>query len=143
MDAEPEREDMTYEEQIRDHRWLATRQLIILRDKGRCRYCRSEERLEVHHVRYGDEPWDIAHAWLITLCETCHVLIHTRDSTFRYDFLFPEMKPEDIRAIREIAWKIGDRHDLASGKGWKRNLALVAIYIAGGAGATKKCRFKK
>lgn len=56
----------------------AMREQVLLRDKRRCRNCRSRKRLSAHHVwwrRFGG-PTDLSN--LVTLCDGCHSLVHVR-----------------------------------------------------------------
>lgn len=67
---------MTYQEQLRDHRWLSKRAEVINRANGRCEQCDNElgERLEVHHGYYvkGKLAWQYDIDTLYCLCSTCH-----------------------------------------------------------------------
>ena len=60
-------------------RWFAgLRELILKRDRFKCRVCGVGRRLVVHH---RDER--NAKSWLITLCIRCHVRLH-RSRRLRY-----------------------------------------------------------
>ncbi len=65
---------MTYEEQLRDPRWMAVREKVINYDGHTCRYCGSHEDLQVHHMRYeyGKMAWEYPMDVLLTLCRRCH-----------------------------------------------------------------------
>jgi hypothetical protein len=107
-----------YELLLKDPRWKDLRDSIIERDGGRCRYCEADERLHVHHTRYGATPWQCGGSFLLTLCEICHERIHTRGSSFNYRLVFKYESEDQIKELQEIAWRIGDRHNLAEGFGW-------------------------
>jgi hypothetical protein len=63
----------TYSEKLKDPRWQRKRLLVCQRDNWTCRDCaNSHNSLEVHHIRYAKEPWDIEDQFLLTLCEGCH-----------------------------------------------------------------------
>lgn len=64
-----------YAEKLKDPRWLTKRYGILHRDKAKCQYCGSNERLEVHHKKYTGEPWDAPDEDLITACHFCHRII--------------------------------------------------------------------
>lgn len=66
------RDTRTYSQKLKDPRWHAKRLEILQRDNFTCRYCETEEHLQVHHIRYGPEPWEIENEYLITLCDCCH-----------------------------------------------------------------------
>jgi len=69
---------MTYAEQLKDPRWLAVRDRIIMRDMNMCRDCHSGDNLHVHHKRYlkGLYAWEYSERDLITLCVKCHRFVH-------------------------------------------------------------------
>lgn len=83
---------MTYEEQLKDERWITLRREILLRDYSMCRKCFSCENLHVHHKQYieGRMAWEYDHLYLITLCEKCHKKEH--DGKELKDFI----KPPDL-----------------------------------------------
>lgn len=64
---------MTYAEKLKDPRWVAKRNEILERDNYCCQCCGEEGKpLQVHHLRYRGEPWEVPNEWLETLCEECH-----------------------------------------------------------------------
>lgn len=69
---------MTYQEKLKDERWLLKRKEILHRDNFTCKghNCPSPKQtlLQVHHMDYipGIEPWDYPNDMLITLCGHCH-----------------------------------------------------------------------
>lgn len=64
---------MKYIDKLRDPRWQYKKAMICQRDAWRCRDCGDGSRnLQVHHHRYGRDPWDIDDKFLRTLCEDCH-----------------------------------------------------------------------
>lgn len=67
-----------YEERLKDTRWIAKSKAIKVRDNFRCRKCRSNKRLQVHHKVYvsGRKPWEYDDRYLITLCNDCHEKEH-------------------------------------------------------------------
>lgn len=69
---------MNYDEQLKDDRWLALRDLIIDRDWKMCQQCMSGKNLQVHHKYYeaGKMAWEYPDSALITLCKKCHALEH-------------------------------------------------------------------
>lgn len=63
----------TYYEKLKDPRWQKKRLKIMERDDFCCQRCgESELTLNVHHLSYGKNPWDVEDSELITLCEDCH-----------------------------------------------------------------------
>lgn len=79
---------MTYLEKLRDPRWQKKRLKIFKRDKFKCKECGEDKKtLHVHHKRYirGREPWDYSDDLLLTLCESCHKLLHPRNKPEKAD----------------------------------------------------------
>ena len=64
---------MTYEEQLKDERWIKLRNAVVQYDKC-CRYCGSEDNLQVHHIKYlpSKMAWEHPRDLLLTLCRRCH-----------------------------------------------------------------------
>lgn len=79
--GKPEKENLTYSEQLIDKRWLNRREEIF-RAKGRvCSKCGSKERLQIHHIEYlpNKLAWEYKNKYLIVLCENCHKKAHCID----------------------------------------------------------------
>ena len=76
---------MTYQEKLKDPRWQKKRLEILERDEWLCQNCMDDERtLHVHHTRYSaGDPWDCPDDYLITLCESCHMV---EESDKNFDF---------------------------------------------------------
>lgn len=59
-------------------RWRSTRDRVIERDGGRCRFCGCKDSLQVHHIRYCNDRGETDYfdmKNLITLCAPCHQII--------------------------------------------------------------------
>jgi hypothetical protein len=53
--------------------WLKKRVEVLERDGYKCRDCREEDNLQVHHCWYAKgAPWETPNEFLMTLCENCH-----------------------------------------------------------------------
>jgi hypothetical protein len=67
-----------YEELLKDKRWQKKRQIILNRDHHQCKMCSSSEALNVHHRYYIYQvfPWKYPDNALVTLCSSCHLLVH-------------------------------------------------------------------
>lgn len=66
-------EERTWKDKLRDPQWQKLRLKIMERDGWRCSACgSSDDTLNVHHAKYGSDPWDTAPKYLQTLCERCH-----------------------------------------------------------------------
>lgn len=79
-------EKETYEEKLNNPLWLEKRQRIIRRDGHKCKICSSKDNLQVHHRYYvfKCDPWDYDDRALVTLCESCHKLVHDTLSPLVY-----------------------------------------------------------
>ena len=59
--------------------YSSKRDAILNRDKYTCQYCKGrhkDSRLEVHHIVYRSQGGSDDESNLITLCHTCHTLLH-------------------------------------------------------------------
>ena len=65
-----------YASYIHSKEWKELRLEILFRDGNRCRYCGSNEKLEVHHLHYRNFKRE-KHEDLITVCALCHKEIHS------------------------------------------------------------------
>lgn len=71
-----------YSELLKDPRWQKKRLEIMERDGFACKLCgNKKETLHVHHFAYANNPWDVDNKALVTLCESCHTLIHSYEPT--------------------------------------------------------------
>ena len=67
-----------YRSMLRTKAWRVKRLEILTRDKFKCRNCKSDKRLTVHHLYYidGFKPWEYSNPSMITLCDKCHRKLH-------------------------------------------------------------------
>lgn len=75
----------TYEELLKDERWLKRRKEIMDKKGYVCSMCNSKIGLVVHHLYYQKtkggnwkKPWDYPDDALIVLCSKCHKEIHNK-----------------------------------------------------------------
>ena len=69
----------SYQEWLKDPRWIKRRNEILTRDKNTCQFCGAQDKyLHVYHREYFDGffPWEYPDSTLVTLCEDCHKYIH-------------------------------------------------------------------
>jgi 5-methylcytosine-specific restriction endonuclease McrA len=52
------------------------RQWVLRRDGWRCQHCGTMSNLEVHHKQFRSPSGEDSEENLITLCCTCHALVH-------------------------------------------------------------------
>lgn len=63
----------TYSDKLKSPKWQKKRLEILQRDDFACKNCGDKEsQLQIHHLAYNSEPWNIENSKLITLCDTCH-----------------------------------------------------------------------
>ena len=65
-----------------------TRELVLRRDKHRCRNCENHLDVEVHHIQFRHEGGSNDASNLVTLCPTCHASVHR-------GFLFIDGSPNE------------------------------------------------
>lgn len=75
----------TYDDLLQRKEWKDKRLKILKRDNYQCKYCHSNDSLNIHHKYYSIyptglkvEPWNYPDDALITLCEHCHHKLHER-----------------------------------------------------------------
>jgi 5-methylcytosine-specific restriction endonuclease McrA len=57
-------------------RYDTLRNWVLHRDGWRCQSCGTMSNLEVHHKEFRSQAGDDSEENLITLCSTCHALLH-------------------------------------------------------------------
>ena len=69
---------MAYSDDIKSGKWQRLRLEVMQRDQVRCRACKCENNLNVHHLYYesGKHIYDYEIESLVTLCENCHSKLH-------------------------------------------------------------------
>ena len=72
---------MSYQEQLKDKRWLRRREEIFKKKGSFCSKCGSKHNLNIHHLRYiyGHMAWEYKDKDLIVLCSDCHEKVHGID----------------------------------------------------------------
>jgi hypothetical protein len=68
---------MSYSDQLKHPRWIATRERLKLEADCICNDCRHQfdiKKLDAHHCWYehGKEPWDYPDTCFLVLCRPCH-----------------------------------------------------------------------
>jgi hypothetical protein len=86
----------TYSEKLKHPKWQRKRLEIMQRDDFKCKLCNdTETMLQVHHLSYDGEPWEVDNKELITLCEHCHAEIES----LKKDHDFFDFNQVDIKKI--------------------------------------------
>lgn len=69
---------MSYDEQLKDERWLKKRKEVLDKKGYVCSDCGSRFNLEVHHLEYkkGKKAWEYPMSNFVVLCRNCHKKIH-------------------------------------------------------------------
>jgi len=82
-----------YSGKLKDPRWQKRRLKTFERDNWCCQLCGDDKTtLNIHHKKYGKEPWDVPDSYLITLCEHCHLEVEMLNEEFDKQFLFKDIK---------------------------------------------------
>lgn len=94
---------MTYDEQLKDERWLSLRHVIMCRDLHMCTKCGKKKNLQVHHKQYrpGKMAWEYDPSDLTTLCRLCHMAEHKID-TGEYLYFSPCARSKQIKTIAMV-----------------------------------------
>ena len=104
---------MTYSEKLKDPRWQKKRLEILQRDNFTCLCCDNitNETLNVHHLYYekGVDPWNYDNHSLITLCDTCHYVIHTIDKIVENSHKYKNIGYESYIAMFHFLIKIEEK----------------------------------
>lgn len=90
----------TYQELLKDPRWIKRRNEILTRDKNTCQSCGAQDKyLHVHHLNYWDGflPWEYPDDMLVTLCKDCHKKIHANTS-------LPDVSVGDLLGYYHSDW---------------------------------------
>lgn len=74
----PKKKWMSYEEQLKDPRWLEFRQRVFEAKGHKCSKCGGTEYLQVHHPKYveGKYAWEYPIRDMVVLCGDCHKKVH-------------------------------------------------------------------
>lgn len=67
-----------YSAQLRDEKWIRYRERVLGKYGRKCAICGSEERLQVHHLKYiqNRKAWEYPFRILMVLCADCHRKVH-------------------------------------------------------------------
>lgn len=105
-------------------RFGGLREAALLRDRYRCRHCRTRDDLLVHHRRPGVNVLRL----LITLCRRCHSRVH---NTLRPQYEFPALL---LTLWRESHPGVAEQQvfpwdDIAEVRDFAAQLTLFAIHL--------------
>ena len=67
-----------YHQYLQSYEWKSKRKLVLNRDNNLCQICKTEQALDIHHLRYENlynEPLEDLQA----LCRDCHVNMHREE----------------------------------------------------------------
>lgn len=69
---------MSYEEQLKDKRWLKKRKEVLDKKGYICSNCGSKFGLEIHHLKYKKDKmaWEYPMSNFVVLCRKCHKKMH-------------------------------------------------------------------
>lgn len=73
------RRKMPYAKFLQSDYWQEVRKAVLEREGHKCRLCRSQEFLHVHHITYEHKGDELRHLETLTvLCRECHKKVHGR-----------------------------------------------------------------
>lgn len=94
---------------LKDFARYSLRKQILERDKNKCVYCGSSERLELHHKKYTRKLEDV-----VTICKRCHLKIHN-------ELKIKPKIPKEVFICKGCKKKfIGRKKDYCSTKCWNK-----------------------
>lgn len=68
----------TYSDKLKSPKWQKKRLEILQRDDFTCKICGDKDTtLNIHHLKYLLNPWDVDNKYLVTVCEHCHKIIES------------------------------------------------------------------
>lgn len=59
------------------------RERVKKRDDGKCRWCGTDQEVQIHHVRYRSEGGPDTPRNLISICAECHALAHSNKKKYQ------------------------------------------------------------
>lgn len=87
----------------------STKSYVLARDKYKCQACKGrskDKRLEVHHIKYRRDGGTNKPTNLLTLCHTCHKLIHSNQLELNKNQLKACVNTVDATQISIISKRI-------------------------------------
>ena len=74
------------------------------RDKFKCKLCNDDETtLNVHHIKYDGDPWEIDNLYLVTVCEHCHKEIEL----LKKEYDTKNIDLNDLKIYKSDNWSSG------------------------------------
>lgn len=114
-------ERKTYSEKLKDPRWQKKRLEILNRDEFTCCFCfNKESTLNVHHIKYNNEPWETDERYLISLCSNCHKNIEDIKADIKHIFdefqstLYSDGLYETVNILKSIYEKKLNPYELST-----------------------------
>lgn len=123
---------MNYLEKLKSPKWQKKRLEILQRDEFKCCYCNdTETELQIHHLKYTQEPWQAPNKDLITLCKHCHSLVSKYKSL---DVIFIEKNCYDSHDIISLVVKSreNNKEHIVVYDMYKDDIKFIVEFIIGG-----------
>lgn len=92
----------SYNEYLSSSLWLLIRRIILRRDRYRCRICRANRKLTVHHIDYGLATLvGLNPAGMVVLCHRCHeaVEFHTDRQGQKTKLALDKVRTKTVRML--------------------------------------------
>jgi hypothetical protein len=81
-----------YSEKLKHPKWQKKRLEVLKRDKFKCKLCSdTETTLNIHHLKYNGNPWEIDNSDLVTICEHCHNEVERLKKEYGNEFDFSKL----------------------------------------------------
>lgn len=123
---------MTYKEKLKNPKWQKKRLEILQRDEFKCCYCNdTETELQIHHLKYTQEPWHAPNKDLITLCKHCHSLVSKYKSL---DVIFIEKNYYENQDMISLVVKSreNNKQHIVVYDMYKDNITFIVEFLIGG-----------
>jgi len=74
----PSRKELQYQHRqyLKSPEWFDLREQVLERDGWKCVICEFVGRLDGHHVRYPQDPYECPTYFVVALCRKCHDEVH-------------------------------------------------------------------
>ncbi len=104
---------MTYSEKLKNPKWQRKRLEILERDDFKCVYCNDQEtELQIHHLKYTEQPWKSPNKDLITLCKHCHHVVSKDNNLKEVHSIIKNLYDKDGIISLTVKFKIDDNYQI-------------------------------
>lgn len=110
------RKELQYQHRqyLKSPEWHDLREQVLERDGWKCVICEFDGRLDGHHVRYPENPYECPGYFVVALCRECHDEVHY-DGAHKDNLMLMSLKLE-AAYLRECILHLEDRLKDVDGK---------------------------